>query len=181
MQAAVRERAAAFGIQLGGGESFSSIISSSLSTMHDHSAVLAPGTAVREALLGASTVAEADAASSPAVSALTELEPPVKERILLWAQAHTVLLQVFGPREPLERVRKREVNRLHFERLSTLCDTVISLGETMEWDEAYFAPLRDIDALQKALHDEAALSKAAHEWLVLFSMNARRRPRRAKA
>ena len=87
-----------------------------------------------------------------------------------------MLLQVFGPREPLLKLTKAPANRSHFAKLAALASSVVELELS---DEMYFAPLRDLDGLQKRLHAEAVLAKAAHEGLIIFSMGSKRRSDRA--
>ena len=65
---------------------------------------------------------------------------------------------------------------LHVAKLSDLASWVTELGLR---DEAYLGPLRDVHGLQKRLHEEATLAKAAHEGLLLWSMGSKRRSARA--
>ena len=46
-------------------------------------------------------------------------------------------------------------------------------------DEAYFAPLADMEAFQRQLHADVGLSKAAREGLMVYGMNAKRRSARS--
>ena len=48
-------------------------------------------------------------------------------------------------------------------------------------DEAYFAPLIDLQSFQKRLHEEAALAKAATGKLLVYGLNAKRRSGRERA
>ena len=106
-----------------------------------------------------------------------------------WLHPHVqVLLQIFGPREPLAKLMKAPPNRPHFARLAALASLVYDLGSSsgVELDEDYFTPLRDVINLQRTLHVEAPLARAVHDCLLVFSMAKRRAPpsrasRRAKA
>jgi len=104
-----------------------------------------------------------------------QLAAETKDGLLQWAQAHTVLMQVFGPREQLQRLQAAPGNAYHFEKLARYAAAV---AELQLEDEAYFAPLRDVQAFSKQLHAEAGLGKAAREGLMVYGMNAKRRSAR---
>ena len=97
---------------------------------------------------------------------------------MLWAQSHSVLLQTFGPAQQLGRLLKVTGNKYHFGRIAELA--AVTLAHGME-DEAYFAPLIDLQAFQKRLHEEAALAKAATGKLLVYGLNAKRRSGRERA
>ena len=103
------------------------------------------------------------------------LDADAKDGLLQWSQAHTVLLQVFGPREQLERLQAARGNGYHFEKLATYAAAVRELA--LE-DEAYLAPLADLQQFQRQLHADVGLSKAAREGLMVYGMNAKRRSAR---
>ena len=187
----VREHAFAYGLgNVGGEESFSSVISGCLLIMHRHAGLLEAGSTTRLALEAAAIVPTDDGSSAgaltehcrKAVTDISELSPETKDAILEWSHAQSVLCQILGPHEPLGQIRTASANRLHFARLSALAETVHSVSQLVDLDEAYFAPLRDMDELVRKLHTEASLSRAAHEWLLVFSMGkSRRSTRRAKS
>ena len=169
IQARVREHAAAHGFEIncaeGAEESFSAVVSTMMHQMHSRSPLLAPGSATREALQ----------AAQGGGKQLIELDADAKDGLLQWSQAHTVLLQVFGPREQLERLRAARGNGYHFEKLATYATAVRELE--LE-DEAYLAPLADLQQFQRQLHADVGLSKAAREGLMVYGMNAKRRSAR---
>lgn len=190
IKARVKEHAAAFGISIGGEESFSSVVSSALLSLHQTAPVMSDGSAARAALTAAAPVlAAAENASSPGaisrsaeVAELHELAAEDKERVLQYAQAHSVLLAIFGPREPLAKLMRTPGNTEHFARLEALAEVVDALHAHCELDESYFVPLRSVEGLQRRLHVEAGMCKAAHEGLLVFAMNSKRRSsRRARA
>ena len=161
------------------------MVTSALLSLHRAAPAVAEGSAARAALIAASRViAAAEPASSPgavlrdpAVCELHDLSAETKESVLQWAQAQSILLAIFGPREPLTKLTRTPGNAQHFERLFALAKMVDELGRYCELDESYFVPLRDLDELQRQLHVDSALSKAAHEGLLVFAMNAKRRGR----
>ena len=170
VQARVREHAAAHGFEIncaeGAEESFAAVVTTMMEQMQSHAALLlAPGSATREALQSAQGGGKQ----------LIELDADAKDGLLQWSQAHTVLLQVFGPREQLERLQAARGNGYHFEKLATYAAAVRELG--LE-DEAYLAPLADLQQFQRQLHADVGLSKAAREGLMVYGMNAKRRSAR---
>ena len=174
MRQRVREHVAAHGPEAytttGTEESFSSVITTNLLLMHRHAPSLAPGTAAGAALAAA-------AADDECAAALHELPAEMKDSLLAWAHAHSLLQQIFGPREPLGKLMKLPVNVPHFARLSALASVASALESRGSCDEAYLAPLRDIPQLQRDLHTKATWAKVAHETLLVF---AKRRTTRAK-
>ena len=174
MRQRVREHVAAHGPEAytttGTEESFSSVITTNLLLMHRHAPTLAPGTAAGAALAAA-------AADDECAAALHELPAEMKDSLLAWAHAHSLLQQIFGPREPLGKLMKLPVNVPHFARLSALASVASALESRGSCDEAYLAPLRDIPQLQRDLHTKATWAKVAHETLLVF---AKRRTTRAK-
>ena len=174
----VREHAAAFGFAVATGEDaaehFAALVSTNMFTLHQHAHLVSAGTPAHAALT-ALTAAGASASEGEASTALHELSAEEKASLLAWAQAHSTLMQVFGPREPLQKLMRAPVNKKHFERLGELAGHVYDLELR---DEAYLGPLRDLHALQKRLHTEAGLAKAAHEGLLIFSMGSKRRSER---
>jgi hypothetical protein len=174
MRQRVRELVAAHGPEAytttGTEESFSSVITTNLLLMHRHAPSLAPGTAAGAALAAA-------AADDECAAALHELPAEMKDSLLAWAHAHSLLQQIFGPREPLGKLMKLPVNVPHFARLSALASVASALESRGSCDEAYLAPLRDIPQLQRDLHTKATWAMVAHETLLVF---AKRRTTRAK-
>ena len=73
---------------------------------------------------------------------------PNQDDLLRWSQAHAVLLQIFGPREQVQRLQAAPGNAYHFAKLAHYAAAVTEQG--LE-DEAYFAPLADMEALPLAL------------------------------
>ena len=59
-----------------------------------------------------------------------------------------MLLQIFGPREQVQRLQAAPGNAYHFAKLAHYAAAVTEQG--LE-DEAYFAPLADMEALPPAL------------------------------
>ena len=108
---------------------------------------------------------------------LVELPAETKDGLLQWAQAHCVLLQVFGPREPLLKLMKHPSNKAHFASLQTLSAFA---SELQLPDEMYLSPLQDLPGLQRALHAESSMGKAVHEGLLIFAMGSKRKSRRAR-
>jgi hypothetical protein len=45
-------------------------------------------------------------------------------------------------------------------------------------DEAYFTPLRDVDAFQEELHAQVGIARAVRENLVVYGQHAKRRSSR---
>ena len=176
----VGERAAAFGSPVGADmDAFSSVITTNLLALHRHVAAVAPTSAARSALLATAGTSAASAAAGltaadeeGGAAVVHDLPADVKESVLGWANAHSLLFQIFGPREPLNKMMKSAVNAPHFEKLARLAAIAADLEGC---DEAYLAPLRDVPQMQRDLHADAALSKAAHDALLVFSMNAKRR------
>jgi hypothetical protein len=170
----VRDHAAAAGIttlNLDEAERFAALVTYNLLTLHEGASLVAPSTPAHAALV-------ACAASIEDNTALVELPAEDKATILEWAQAHAILMQVFGPREPLNKLMKVDVNKPHFSKLSSLASAVHELGLK---DELYLAPLRDIAAMQKRLNAEAPLAKAAVDGLaVLGKSRSSKRQSRAK-
>ena len=205
VHARVREHAAAYGFDVGGGEGseehFGAAVSAALLMLHRNGALLRrdapPAAAPPEPLFSEGEAAEGEAAeegappkeASPVVAALLaagagdatallELEPEVKDGLLRWAQAQSVLLQIFGPRDQLVRLQRSHSNQRHFDQLAALAASVHTLEIR---DEAYFAPLRDLNEFQRQLHLDAGLAKATHEGLLVYGMNASRRGVRASS
>ena len=176
MLSRVREHAAAFGFTIAVGddaaEHFAALVSAHLLTLHSYAGLVAAGSPAHAALSALTANAGEDAAAS---AALHELPADDKAHLLEWAQAHAVLLQVFGPREPLLKLMRAPANKAHFAKLAALAAAV---GELSLKDEMYLAPLSDVQALQKRLHAEAGLAKAAHEGLLIFAMGSKRRTAR---
>ena len=177
MRERVREHVAAYGTEAytttGTEESFSSVITANLLLIHRHAPTLAPGTAAGAALVAA-------AADDECAAALHDLPAEIKDSLLAWAHAHSLLQQIFGPREPLGKLMKLPVNVPHFARLSALASVASELESRGSCDEAYLAPLRDIPQLQRDLHMGATLAKVAHETLLVFALNPKRRTTRTK-
>ena len=67
-----------------------------------------------------------------------------------------MLLQIFGPREQVQRLQAAPGNAYHFAKLAHYASAVTEQG--LE-DEAYFAPLADMEAFQRQLHADVGLSK----------------------
>ena len=153
-------------------ESFAAVVGAALRVAHTHASMVAEGTETHAALVAA----KGD--DKGAASALIELPAETKDALLLWAQSHSVLLQTFGPAQQLGRLLKVTGNKYHFGRIAELAAVTLALG--ME-DEAYFAPLIDLQAFQKRLHEEAALAKAATGKLLVYGLNAKRRSGRERA
>ena len=153
-------------------ESFAAVVGAALRVAHTHASMVAEGTETHAALVAA----KGD--DKGAASALIELPTETKDALLLWAQSHSVLLQTFGPAQQLGRLLKVTGNKYHFGRIAELAAVTLALG--ME-DEAYFAPLIDLQAFQKRLHEEAALAKAATGKLLVYGLNAKRRSGRERA
>ena len=131
-------------------ESFAAVVGAAPRVAHTHASMVAEGTETHAALVAA----KGD--DKGAASALIELPAETKDALLLWAQSHSVLLQTFGPAQQLGRLLKVTGNKYHFGRIAELAAVTLALG--ME-DEAYFAPLIDLQAFQKRLHEEAALAR----------------------
>ena len=171
IQTRVHEHAAEHGYELAGGEnaqeSFAAVVSQALQVAKVHSELLEPGSTSRAALDAA--------AAAPDAALLAELPSESRESLLLWAQAHAVLLDVFGPKEQLTLLRAQHSNAYHFERLAVLARLVGRLGLT---DEAYFTPLRDVDAFQEELHAQVGIARAVRENLVVYGQHAKRRSSR---
>ena len=100
-----------------------------------------------------------------------------KEALLKWAHAHAVLLPVFagtngsGSRhEPEEAtiasLMANPLNAAHFAALRAMATHV---GELCLTDEAYLAPLRDLEALGQSLRADAWLAKALQEALCVYA------------
>lgn len=161
-------------------EHLGALISFCLLALHETAHLVAPTSAGLHALQSASGGGTTDSNSLDTggeLSALHNLQAEEKTGLLRWAQAHSTLMQIFGPREPLSKLMRAPLNAPHFQRLAALANHVVA-SELQ--DELYFAPLRDVAAFQRQLHAQASLSKAANEGLLLFSMNAKRRSSRRR-
>ena len=130
----------------GAEEHFAAVVSNALKQLALHGHMLAHGTELRAALSGGDSLL------------LLELEPEDKDNLLAWAQAHAVLLQVFGPREQMVKLRRAHANERHFAKLAQYAGVAHDLHFD---DEAYFSPLRNIDEFQRELHKDSAASRAA--------------------
>lgn len=136
------------GVLVGEGaeEHFAAVVSNALNQLSQHGHMLAHGTELRAALSGGDNML------------LLELEPEAKDNLLAWAQAHAVLLQVFGPREQMVRLRRAHANEHHFAKLAQYA----GLAHDLQFDdEAYFSPLRNLEEFQRELHKDAAAGRAA--------------------
>lgn len=168
----VNEHAAAHGFEVGGGakseENFAAVVSQALRVYDVHAHLVEPGSTSRVALTDAASM---DAAKGGDASALLDLPSAEKDGLLMWAQSHSVLMQIFGSREVVAKLESANKNAHHFARLGYLADLVRELR--ME-DEAYFTPLCDVDAFNAVLHAQASLSRTAREKLQVYCVYAKR-------
>ena len=166
----VREHAAtyAFSVPMGedAAEHFAALVTYHLGQLKQYEHLTAAGSAARGALAGAGADESGEERGAAAAAALQEFPADEREALLKWAQAHSVLLQVFGASEPLTQLKAAPLNVSHFGALSSLAGHVHDLGLK---DEDYLAPLRDLDRLQETLEADVQLAKGLHEGLQLLA------------
>ena len=129
--------------------------------------------------------AENDRRGAAAATALSELPGEERESLLRWAQAHSMLVPVFTSGESsadgqatIRALMANPLNASHFAALRAMAQYVRDLRLV---DEAYLAPLCDLDALGASLAEDSWLAKALHEALCVYpSGTGRRSNRRAR-
>ena len=116
---------------------------------------------------------ENDHRGAAAANAFSELPAEERELLLRWAHAHSVLHPVFTSDEnsadgpaTIRALMANPLNASHFAALRAMAQHVRDLRLV---DEAYLAPLCDLDALGTSLAEDAWLAKALHEALCVYA------------